>query len=156
MEIAPETNYLVQTNLNSEFWIPNLAPTIELIFIDHFVDFDFSRGLFTFTVVKIPRDSTGYGIIPVEFWKSRSRPNWSHGNVRDPDPVPCFFWNPDPVQTSPVKIRQIPWNPCPVPCKPVKFEIFQIPSKPVPWFREPVVFIPWFLIQRDFPGIFGV
>ena len=105
---------------------------------------DFSR-------CDVPRDS-GQSRDPVEIWKSRSRPSWSRGNVRDPDPVPCFFLNPDPVQTSPVKIGQIPWNVCPVPCKPVKFEISQIPSKPVPWFRDHAGFIPWFMIKRNFPG----
>ena len=78
-----------------------------------------------FPVVKIPRDSTGYGIIPVEFWKSRSRPNWSCGNVRDPDPVPCKLvpWNLGKSREIRVPSRADPWNfwdfPNPVQTSPV-------------------------------------
>ena len=50
-----------------------------------------------FPGVKIPRYSTGYGIIP-----------WSRGMLK-----------------IPFLPKLIPWNPCLVPCKPVRFEISQ-------------------------------
>ena len=77
-------------------------------------------------ILKIPFPSE---LIPWKCSRSRSRPV-------------LLFFNPDPVQTSPVNFGQIPSNPCPVPCKPVKFDISQISAKPVPWFRDPGGFIP--------------
>ena len=66
-------------------------------------------------------------------------------------PIPSCWkkWNPDPVQTSPAKFGQTPWFLSPVPYNLVKFDISSTPSKPVPWFCDPAVFIPWFLVQRD-------
>ena len=107
-----------------------------------YVDYSYIRGgsrlspqfcgafLGIFPVEKIPRDSSGSGIITwscdIFLQISLSRSNWSRSIFRSPDPVPFQYLNPDPVRTRPVKFKEIPWFrfPCPVPCKPVKCAIY--------------------------------
>lgn len=70
----------------------------------------FRAFLETFNVVKIPRDSKGYGKIPL--YLENPVPYQTDLEQLFAIPIPSIlprtFGNPDPVQNSPVELGQIP------------------------------------------------